>query len=293
MRRRSAIHDEMRLLGQIMAAFTIVWATSPLLLADDANKTTKSREDVLVEQRFELMRSRIAAAEVECQEAGFPRKFEPKPIFRYSDPARGAIASSLWKLGHEGRPKALLAMELHRSTQQRPCVMYEYSSLTTTPFVLTASDMNWSPKSTLYEFQTLPDMRPPEKTAPRRLIQMREAAHRFEGAEIVDNEKCELRLLPQPIDRYRPNKADYADGAIFLFAFGTNPEVVLLMESDGTEWTYALGRMTGAQSVSITLDGKPVWHGAPLEKGPASSYTGSVTAIAIPGYAADGTELKE
>lgn len=293
MRRRVDFHDESRRAAKAIAVLLLIHAAAGPMLAEEDAKTAKSREQRLVEERFELMRSRVAAAEVECQEPDFPKKFELKPIFRYSDPARGAIASSLWKLGSEGRPKALLAMELHRTSLQRPCVMYEYSSLTTTPFLVTASDIHWSPRSTLYEFKTLPEMRPPEKTAPRRLMQMREAAHRFEGTEVVNNEKCELRLLPHPIDRYRPEKADYSDGAIFLFAFGTNPEVVLMIESDGTEWTYSLGRMTGAESVIMTLDGKPAWQGAPLEKGPNSSYTGSVTVIAIPGFTADGAELNE
>lgn len=260
---------------------------------DESASPPKSRDQALANARGELMRSRVAAAEVQSPEAGFPKGFELKPIFRYSDPARGSIAASVWKLGGEGRPKALLAMELHRSTYQRPCVMYEFSSLTTTPFSLTASDMRWSPAGTLYKFQSLPGMQPPENSSERRLIQMRRAAQRFASQEVVDQERCELRLLPQPIDRYRPSTAESADGAVFLFVYGTNPEVVLFLESDGPEWTYALGRMTGAQSVEVTLDGVRVWEGAPLVKGETSPYTGSMSAILIPGFAADGSELND
>ena len=153
--------------------------------------------------------------------------------------------------------------------------------------------MRWSPKSTLYEFKPLPEMRAPEKSAPRRLIQMREAANRFASSEVDKDQRCELRLLPQPIDRYKPVSAENADGAIFLFVFGTNPEVVLFIESDGTQWTYAVGRMTGAEVVAATLDGRVAWEGPPVIPGPSSPYTGSATPVLIPGFTADGKEIAE
>lgn len=261
--------------------------------ADEPKPETKSRESRLTEERGELMRQLIQAAEVTSSTAGFPTQFDAKPLLRYSDPARGALAASVWKLGSEGRPKALLAMELHRSKYQRPCVMYEYMSLTTTPFAVKAKAIDWTPSSTLFEFKPIKDARPADKTAPRRLIQMREIAHRFAASEIVDNERCELRLLPQPIDRYKPFDKDNADGAIFLFAFGTNPEVVLILETNGETWTYSAGRMTGAQTVTLTLDGNAAWNGAPLEQGRKSPYTGSLTAIVIPGFDADGKDVTE
>lgn len=258
-----------------------------------AERPPASREDRLVEERTELMRQLAAGYTAESQEAGFPERLEPKPIFRYTDPARGTIAASLWRLGSTGRPKALLAMELNRSELKAPAVMYEYSSLTATPFSLRSRAMRWSPARTLYEFKPLPGMRPPEKTAARRLIQMRDAANRFASSEIDKKERCELRLLSQPADRYKPAGGEAADGAMFLFVFGTNPEVVLFLESDGTDWTYAVGRMTGAETVTMTLDGKTVWDGPPLESGPQSPYTGSFTPIAIPGFGPDGKELAE
>lgn len=54
-----------------------------------------------------------------------------------------------------------------------------------------------------------------------------------------------------------------------LLMFGTNPEIVLFLESDGTDWTYAAGRMTGAETVTMTLDVETVSDGPPLESGPS------------------------
>jgi hypothetical protein len=75
--------------------------------------------------------------------------------------------------------------------------------------------------------------------------------------------------------------------------FGTNPEVVLLIESDGEIFRYAAGRITGAEVVVLTLDDAIVWRGAPLQKGQNSPFTGSISPIDIPGIAADGSEVQE
>lgn len=282
-----------RRLHLIGCAFIVVGTLTYAVLGDEENQTGKSRDVVLATQRFELMQKRVAAAKVQSREAGFPTQFAAKPIFKYSDPARGYVAAAVWKLGDEGRPKALLVSELDRFKQGRPSISYEYISLTTTPFTLTSDDMRWSPAGTLFEFKPIPNTSVPEKTLQRRLFQFREIAKRFASHEEVDHEKCELRLLPQPAVRYTPSNAERADGAIYFFTFGTNPEVVLLIESDGTNWSYAAGRMTGAEVVVLKLDDAVVWEGAPLQNGRNSPFTGSIAPIEIPGIAADGSEIQE
>ncbi len=54
------------------------------------------------------------------------------------------------------------------------------------------------------------------------------------------------------------------DGAVFAFANGTNPEVLLILEvhrpatDKAAEWTYAFGQMTGGE-VYANLDDREVW----------------------------------
>ena len=214
------------------------------LRADEKQEAREGREEVLATRRFDLMRKKVAAAKSQSGEAGFPSQFAANPIFKYSDPARGYVAAAVWKLGGEGRPRRL-ATELDRRDHGAPCISYEHLSLTATPFSLRSDDMDWSPAGTLFEFKPIPKAPTPAKTPQLRLRQLRETARRFASHEEVKNEKCELRLLPTPVDRYSPSNADQADGAIFFFTFGTNPEVVLLIESDGKTWSYAAGRLTG------------------------------------------------
>ncbi|WLD12057.1 hypothetical protein [Planctellipticum variicoloris] len=280
----------------LLASFAAVAISSSMatsLCAEDARPSGKDRDEVLKVRRFELMESRVAALTIESAEAGFPSQFASKPIFKYSDPARGYVAASVWKLGDQGRPKALLAVELDRNTYGKPCISYERSSLTETPFTTSVEGVVWSPKGTQYQFKPLPGAPVPAKTPQLRLIQMRSLANRFASSEVVRKEKCELRLLPQPVDRYTPAEAERADGAIFFFTFGTNPEVVLLIESDGERWEFAAGRMTGAQEVVLTIDNTIVWTGPPLQEGGDSPFTGNIKAIEIPGIAADGSEIGE
>ncbi|HWB10422.1 MAG TPA: hypothetical protein VG826_14415 [Pirellulales bacterium] len=104
----------------------------------------KSRSELLAAQRFELIKRRVAAAEIRSDEPDFPTRFAAEPIFRYSDLARGHVAAAVWKLGDEGRPKAILSTELDRFSTGRPCICHEYSSLTTTRFSITLDGMRWT-----------------------------------------------------------------------------------------------------------------------------------------------------
>jgi hypothetical protein len=273
----------------------VVGAMACVAGADEKNQEGKSRDEALAARRFELMQKRVAAAKVESGEPGFPRGFAPEPIFRYSDSTRGFVAGAVWKLGDEGRPKALLATELRRKLQGKgqPNISYEFSSLTTSPFSVKSDEMDWSPAGTRFEFKPIPKAQAPEGTPQGRLRQLRELARRFASNEEVKNEKFELRLLSTPVHRYTPSSADRADGAVFFFTIGTNPEVVLLIESDGKGWSYAAGRMTGAQVVVLTLDGAAAWDGAVSRAGRNSAFTCTVIPIDIPGMTADGSEIPE
>lgn len=268
-------------------------ATVDVGLAQEKGESEKAAEESLAAQRFDVMKDHIAGIVIESQVADFPKRFSEKPIFRYTDPARGYVGATVWKLGDTGRPHALLAVELNPATFGKPCIAYEYGTVTDTPFTAKWPKAKWSPQGTLYRFQPIPDAPAPEKTGPLRLIQMRALARRFTGTEVVKTEKCELRLLPQPVDRYTPAKRDKADGAIFFLTFGTNPEVVLLIESDGEQWNFAAGRLTGAQEVTVRFDDVIVWQGDPLQGGAASPFTGHLEPIMIPGIGADGKEIRE
>lgn len=278
--------------------FSSVLALVALTLTTSAQGQTgqlskKDKADELSAQRLELMQKKVALVKVKSGEKNFPVEFVPKAIFRYSDPARGYVAAAVWKLGETGRPRALLTTELHRFLQGSPRIVYEYLSLIASPFSAVGGDCRWEPAGTALEFKPIPDAEAPEETPQRRLLQVRALAKRFGGNEVVHGQQCELRLLPQPIDRYTPSPGARSDGAVFLLAFGTNPEIALFIESDGTAWNFGAGRLTAAATVTLTLDGSTAWEGAAVRNAIDSPYTASSAPADIPGIAPDGSETEE
>lgn len=259
----------------------------------DETEPEKAKNDELTAKRYELMQKRMEKVKVTSKEEGFPETFNSKPIFRYTDPARNYVAAAVWKLGDTGRPKAIITSELHRQFYGSPRIVYEYLSLTPTKFTATGGDIRWNPEASVLEFKPVPKTQAPDESPQRRLLQLRAIVKRFSGEELVGKEKCELRLLPQPIDRYTPSATDRADGAIFIAAYGTNPEAVLFIESDGKSWNYAAGRLAGATTISLSIDGATAWEGAPVKYGSNSPYTASNAPADIPGISPDGTEIKE
>jgi len=272
------------------------WCFAVLLLATAMGRAAEpetEKGDILTAQRYELMQERMGSVKVKSDERDFPETFAPKPIFRYTDPARNYVAAAVWKLGDEGRPKAIITTELHRQYYGSPRIVYEYLSLTPARFTATGGDIRWMPEGTSLEFKPVPKTEAPDASPKRRLLQLRAIAKRFTGEELVGEEQCELRVLPQPVERYTPTSAEYADGAIFIAAFGTNPEAILFIESDGKTWSFAAGRLAGASKISLSVDGVTAWEGAPVSYGANSPYTASNAAAKIPGVAPDGSEASE
>ncbi len=72
---------------------------------------------------------------------------------------------------------------------------------------------------------------------------MRNLAREFSGAMKDNDDVTELRLLPQPIVRYKSAEQSVVDGAIFAWVWkGTDPEVLLILEDRKDQWHYALAR---------------------------------------------------
>jgi hypothetical protein len=149
---------------------------------------------------------------------------------------------------------------------------HEFQSLTDERFDVVWRDgarWTWSPERAGVELKRA-DLDAPAAKAPLRLRQMRSFAERFSatteptGTSSRDRVKNlhQLRLLPTPIYRYA-NDGEPLDGALFAFAQGTNPEILLLMEAvreDGKDhWRYAFAPMTSF-GVQVKQDEKVVWE---------------------------------
>jgi hypothetical protein len=248
------------------------WLASRIILGllVSSASSVSAQDDPRAKQRLEIMQAAVGGLEVEPAElkGKAALTFAPKPLLRYSDPTRGGgneaaanvlLDASVWRLGTEGRPTALVAVEIYEAPDASRLLAYEFLSLSATKFSLRhkTEKIRWDATGSALDLKEVPDAPKPAATAAARLAQMRQLARRFAAKERLKNESIECRVLTQPIDRYQSPAEKIVDGAIFAYANGTNPEVGVVFESDGERWRYGILRLTAAE-LSVTLDGRPV-----------------------------------
>ena len=193
-----------------------------------------------------------------------------EPVYKYVDPARRHANGAVWAWGRSGRPEALLTLSTYHESGGAEAWLYEFTSLAPTPLVGSLGDGRfWAPAEPGIQQRPIPNAPAPAGDDRTRLRQMKELTRRVKGFEYFvppgqgAPERYELRLLSQPVCRYSDPASGLIDGAVFLFVYGTDPEVALLVEATraGTPapvWKYALARIAGAE-LHVELDEHEVW----------------------------------
>lgn len=150
---------------------------------------------------------------------------------------------------------------MYRAPDQPDVLAYEFLSFTKNTFELAldapAKKIRWDATGTDLKLSPLDGAPKPAPATAARLRQLRELSRRFKVIESLRDGKIECRLMTQPIDRYTDEQQDVVDGALFVFANGTNPEAGVLLETDGKSWQYGTFRLSSA-AASIELDGREV-----------------------------------
>ena len=221
---------------------------------------------------------------------------EAEPLHRWNDPTRDFSDGSLWAFGAKGRPLALGTMELYGNAREGSVWSYELISLAPGPiegesagkYVPLGSSLapglggplRWSPKKPGVEMIAVADPPTAGATEAERLRQMKNIAARLSAREIriseQDAQQYELRLLPRPIHRYADPASGLIDGTIFLLAYGTNPEALVLIEArrgtgGAVSWSCGFERLSRA-GLSASLDGKEIWT-RPFVEAPSADET--------------------
>ncbi len=142
---------------------------------------------------------------------------------------------------------------------------FEVHSLSTERLVgILGTKEVWKSSRAGVEFKPVPVAPDPASSAAARLRQMRAISNDFiaEKTDRDDNSKQRMRLLTQPVFRYASKAANVTDGALFAFVEGTDPEVLLLLESQETDsgpvWHFALARMNSTE-FHVSYKDKEVW----------------------------------
>jgi len=94
-----------------------------------------------------------------------------------------------------------------------------------------------------------------------------------------------LRLLPRPLYDYELRPTDSAlGGALFVFCEGTDPEVLLMLETrqteDGPRWQFALAAFSNYE-LHGSLAGKEVWSVPKRGRPPKTSPRWAIHGIEI------------
>ena len=202
-----------------------------------------------------------------------------QPALRYADSTRQTHESALWIWCSRGRPTAVMVLEFYPDDQRGPQWLYEIASLAGKRIAARrGDDWAWSAKQPGLEMQPLSGADVPAARTGQRLVQMKKLRDRFTAHERANIEgRIELRPLASPLVRWDDAEAGVLDGALFAFASGTNPEVLLALEAhemDGKSvWQYGLVQLSG-EPLTAQLEGKDIWH-AEAAVPPASrpSYT--------------------
>ena len=217
-----------------------------------------------------------------------------EPLYRWNDPTREFSDGTLWFWKTSGRPVAVVATELYPQNPAFGTVWaLEFTSLSTGPIKVDGGEhfdrnyadmyppradgsLRWSPVKSGVEFRGISDAPVPAHTEAERTRQMRDLLKRF-SARILQVTRLRLRLIPHPIDRYADVASGLVDGGVFLYANGTNPEVLLMLEArngraGSSGWSYAAAPLARAK-VSLVLGRQVVWtHTVKEVQSPQDTY---------------------
>lgn len=204
-------------------------------------------------------------------------------LLRFDDPTRANEFGSIWIWADGGRPAAIL--ESYWSTN-RLWVMV-VNQLDEGSIQVTMQDRSWwTPQQTDVVWVPLPSQDNAATGPVKQSLQLRSIARRFRSHEFWDpgNSRYELRLLSRPLYRYTDPSRNVQDGALFVFANGTNPEVILLLEArtdhdnKPLKWYMGFARL-GHAEMHVLLDDQSVWTVSRVQpRSPNENYWLSVVA---------------
>lgn len=173
---------------------------------------------------------------------------------------------SVYVWTHRGNAEAVACFWRNPGTRGEASVVNELHALS--PVVLQSfgkESASWKPKAGLKR-QAFSEAPEPATGAAARMQQMRGLCRDFSARSVSSTgERTELRLLPQPLYRYKSTDPDVIDGALFAFvcSIGTDPEVFLLLEANKSEnrlrWHYALARFSH-MDLHVNFKDAEVWQ---------------------------------
>ncbi len=194
-------------------------------------------------------------------------RLEPEPVFRWILQLDRRFYGDIYVWTNDGRPEVIASIttvfgptrkmetEIHSLSTGRPVMSHDGKPI-------------WEPVAAGVELKRVAGAPKPGATPAERLRQMRTLAPEFsvvaDYGSAAKEQKEDLRLLGTPIYRYECASQGVADGTLFAFSRGTDPEAFLMIEARGKkgdlEWQFAFARFVGHASLRAVRAEKEVWQ---------------------------------
>lgn len=230
---------------------------------DDAVQSEQAREMQLRADTFDCFLPDSAD-----EQKSRPAQLSTEPLLTYSDPARVLQNSGLWLWTDAGRPLGLLAIEFYpqheEAGQVRPDVWsFEAATFRQSGSLVRCAEARWSLRRGSGLEIDLESATPPLLDRSARLRQMKQLARQFRAeSHSTDEGAIALRLLPNPLYRYSESVDAVQDGALFAFVYGTNPEVICVIEAVPGEsspvWKCGFAPLSAA-ALTVEWEGREFW----------------------------------
>lgn len=216
----------------------------------------------------------------QLRKSGEEVPMKPVIAMRWPNNTRGSAdgATVIWVA--DGRPEAVCAIYPWQDLFE-----HQFDSLSRGTVVAERDDeIVWQPMEAGLQFRPIDGAPAPAKTRAARLRQMKALTKLFKATLLGwtnDGSQVEqLRILSRPLYRYEiENPEQVHDGALFAFVTGTDPEVLLSIESfgepDQQQWQYAFVRRTSGGLEGRFRD-KVVWGAGkyPQQRDPKLNHIG-------------------
>lgn len=222
-------------------------------------------EQPVVDRWMAVYRQRAEALDMRL--AGNPGErldLQPSTLLKYTNPVRnfqqhGAVF--LWT--RDKRPAVIASIWSTRDKKQPRLrnMAFEWHSLLPGNIVAERDgERLWNSNEPGVEWREFGGTGAPAGSRPLRLLQMRRMARAL-SPQIATGES-ELRLMPRPVYRYPERTDGAADGAVFAFVMGTDPELFVLIEArgdrDAAAWHLAFARFSH-QPIRVERAGEELW----------------------------------
>lgn len=224
----------------------------------------------LADKKMVFMKSALARFTIQVGDRKEPAKVGD-PCLRWTNPISKAADGVVAVYAHNGGRPAAIGQFFFNFQKKW---VNEFAIIPESDVAIVRSGrVFWKPSEFVCKFADLPQSPVPAAKPALRLPQMRAIAADFSVVDHFGVQPVEqnLRLLPQPVYRYA-EEGKIVDGALFIFALGTDPECCVLVEAyqddKDSRYRYAVAPMSIYQ-LEVRYKKNPVWS---IERRPGTNH---------------------